>query len=304
MQKTIGVLLSFCGALWITSVAYGAEYSFESYCTSPSENAIYLDATGVVVLDPTARGLNCSVEVQFAQHHGLLVTIVNITMMETANCTEGYFQVATLDKDPEPLGPKFCKTQAHTRETDVGMQVVVEPSQTDGSASLNLFSANNGSGDVKAFTLVLTTFKAVNPKTELCDSRFEHQCYNWRCIPMGIYCDGHNHCGGDRRPSGAECPGPVRPRDSMWGIATIAFGLLSTAILLPAFLWTAVRGGQIQVTSVIHKGQEKPVVSPSAPSINDPEAGAVVGEGPWVQSTEVWDRGAETTKDTAQLVRS
>ncbi|XP_064477006.1 uncharacterized protein LOC135390934 [Ornithodoros turicata] len=312
MQKTTVWLLVHLGVSWFVSSVYGmygdntasaSVYYFENYCTnSTTDVPILLDTMGTIILNQSEKRFNCSVEVQFDGQSGLLITLVNITLKESPNCTEEYFEVTTLGQDPKAFGPKFCKTQSDVLESNPEMQVVIEPLETDGAVNLTLSSAANATGPLPAFVLALTIFTAVNPKTQQCASRFEHQCPTNRCIPMGIFCDGHNHCGGSQRPVPLECPGGPTQKETVWAIATIAFGLVSMALLLPAFVWTAVRGGQIQVTSVIHNG--KPSVSPSDPSINDPERGSAPTEAPWVQGTSTQDPVPETTNDTAHLVHS
>ncbi|KAL1430664.1 hypothetical protein MTO96_002270 [Rhipicephalus appendiculatus] len=47
-------------------------------------------------------------------------------------------------------------------------------------------------------------------------------------------------------PLPEQCPNPVTVEATWWAIGTIIFGVIALILLLPCFVWTALRGGPEQ----------------------------------------------------------
>lgn len=282
------------------------EYIFQDFCNNDgdlSTNGTFItmteDSSALIQLNDS-QIINCTVRVRFPKNYGVLVTVVELSTRSSPNCSEDFFRVRSLDTNQEALSRRFCGNHSDLRETNLNLQVVVPTASSPGSLLLEVFAFNVTSDAlVPRLTIVLTTYINGDAHAKSCPSLHQHLCYNWRCVSRDLFCDGHNHCGGDRRPSDLECPGPVSKRATLWGLATIAFGVVATILLLPFFVWTAVRGGQLQVTSIIQPGAAKDprlAPTPAVPSIN--------------QSTGLTDDSVvceipqQTTSDTARLVTS
>lgn len=278
------VLLSYVSYVTMLHAAYGAmpEYFFQDLC-SDGHGGLSLGSQSAALLHcNSSRELNCTVSVSFPPKSGLLLTLAHLSMASSPNCSEDSLQV---------VGQTFCGNRSDQSETNQALQVLVEPGNPGSKVDVELLSLNNPTAN---FTLVLTTYTEVSSETQLCSGKRQHQCYNGHCIAAALFCDGHNHCGGQRRPSKEQCPDPVTRGASLWGLATIAFGVFSTVLLLPFFVWTAVRGGQTQVTSIVHPGGLQ-VPSQEQHSVNQgPGDNSVVCEMPH----------SITTSDTARLVTS
>ncbi|CAN8004033.1 unnamed protein product [Ixodes hexagonus] len=307
------VLVCFLLAISCGSLRVGAadssipEYIFQDLCddsdlgTNGTSIALTKGSAALIQLN-NSRTINCTVRVRFPKDYGVLVTIVELSMRSSLNCSEDFFRVRAFDKDQESLSQRFCGNHSDVRETNVDLQTLVPAAASAaGSLLLEVYASNVTSTTlVPRLTAVLTTYTNGDVQRKSCPNSHQHLCYNWRCISRDFFCDGHNHCGGNRRPSELQCPGrPVSRRATLWGLATIGFGVVSTILLLPFFVWTAVRGGQLQVTSIIQPGTAKDprlVPTPALPSINE--------------STEVGDDSVvceipqQTTSDTARLVSS
>lgn len=306
MTQCFGSVLACCCLLAISwglpsraTASSIPEYIFQDFCDNGTSIVMTRDSAALVQLNDSTI-INCTVRVQFPKDYGVLVTVVELSTRSSTNCSEDFFRVRALDKSQEALSQRFCGNRSDLRETNVDLQALVPAASSPGSFLLEVFVSNVTSATlVPRLTLVLTTYVNGDGHGKSCPSSRQHLCYNWRCISRDIFCDGHNHCGGDRRPSDLECPGPVSRRATLWGLATIAFGIVSTILLLPFFVWTAVRGGQLQVTSIIQPGTVKDprlAPTPAVPSIN--------------QSTGISDDSVvceipqQTTSDTARLVTS
>lgn len=217
------------------------EYSFSELCQNQSA-VLSVHEAALVWLNGSQE--QCRVRVRFAA--GLLVTVSSLNLTSSPNCTESYLRVTTTSD--VAVGGPFCGYRADRREATPALQVTLFTPPGNSSIVLDV----NATSLASNFTLVLTAF--TNASHDGSCPSFKHECANKRCIASDIFCDGHNHCGGTQVPFPEQCPSPVTFEATWWAIGTIVFGVVALLLLLPCFVWTALRGGQIQVTTLVLPG--------------------------------------------------
>lgn len=296
--RTIVVLVLCAGSCALAEAL--PEYSFNELCRNQSTKLV-VETAAIVQLNGSQEA--CNVSVHFAT--GLLVTVSSLNLTSSANCSENYLRIATAE-DEAVAGP-FCGYKADPREATPGLQLSVTNPPHPGYVVLDV----NATSPTSNFTLVLTAFTNVSSDGSCPSSK--HQCYNKRCIVSSIFCDGHNHCGGTQAPLPQQCPEPVTTEATWWGIGTIIFGVLSLVLLLPCFVWTALRGGQNNVTTLVLPGALR-IPSKNGTSAA-PDTAAAAATSPTQEAPSVNDGGpsasldlsvecAPTTSDKARLVTS
>ncbi|XP_037288466.2 uncharacterized protein LOC119181351 [Rhipicephalus microplus] len=273
-------------------------YAFTELCQNQSA-PLTVRKAALVWLNSSQE--ECSVPIRFPS--GLLVTVVSLNLTTSANCTNSYLSVMAGD-EVVPGGGPFCGHREDSREATPSLQVAFLKPPENGSVMLNV----NATSPSSNFTLVLTAFTNVSSDGSCPSTR--HECYNKRCIASDIFCDGHNHCGGTQVPLPEQCPSPVTVEATWWAIGTIIFGVFALILLLPCFVWTALRGGQNNVTTLVLPGAMR------IPSKNgSPSPAAAAGTSPTLEAPSVNDvpssadhqlsvECAPTTSDKARLVTS
>ncbi|KAK8764394.1 uncharacterized protein LOC144110705 [Amblyomma americanum] len=275
------------------------EYSFDVLCKN--ESAVLNVHEAALVWLNTSQD-HCRVRVHFAT--GLLATVASLNLTSSPNCTENYLRLTTASN--VTLGGPFCGYQADRREATPALQVTFFAPPDNSSVMLDV----NATSPESSFILVLTAFTNASSGGS-CPS-YKHECVNKRCIASDIFCDGHNHCGGTQIPLPEQCPSPVTFESTWWAIGTIIFGVVSLLLLLPCFVWTALRGGQIQVTTLVLPGAM--CISSKNGGDNGASAAATADTSPTQEAPSVNDAPsldhqlsvecAPTTSDKARLVTS
>lgn len=296
--RTCAIAL-LCTALSCALADEMPEYAFTELCQNQSA-VLTVRKAALVWLNSSQE--ECSVRVRFPS--GLLITVASLNLTALANCTNSYLKVMAGD-EVVPGGGPFCGYHADAREATPSLQVAFLRPPENGSVVLNV----NATSPSSNFTLVLTAFTNVSSDGSCPSTR--HECYNKRCIASDIFCDGHNHCGGTQVPLPEQCPNPVTVEATWWAIGTIIFGVIALILLLPCFVWTALRGGQNNVTTLVlpgamripsKNGSSSPAAAaaatsptPEAPSVND---------APSSVDHQLSVECAPTTSDKARLVTS